>query len=45
MKKLITMFLADIYMNTVFVVTMAVEVHRYLHEERKKKRGKLILSV
>ena len=39
----ITNFLADFYMSTVFAISMAIDVHRYLKEERKEN-NKMVLS-
>ncbi|WP_177201670.1 hypothetical protein [Butyrivibrio proteoclasticus] len=45
MSRLFTNFMADLYMNTVFVISMMIDVHRFLKEERKAKSRKLILSI
>ena len=45
MNNFITNFMADLYMNTIFVITMAIDVHKYLKEERKAKNRGLVLSV
>jgi len=33
--------MADLYMNTIFAITMAIDVHKYLKEERRAKNRKL----
>ncbi|WP_292145210.1 hypothetical protein [Butyrivibrio sp.] len=45
MSNFMTNFMADLYMNTIFVISMMIDVHKYMKEERKANNSKLILSV
>lgn len=45
MNNFMTNFMADLYMNTVFVISMMIDVHKYMREERKANSRKLVLSV
>ncbi|WP_022773823.1 hypothetical protein [Butyrivibrio sp. AE2015] len=45
MNNFMTNFMADLYMNTIFVISMMIDVHKYMKEERKAKNNRLILSV
>ncbi|MBP3819683.1 MAG: hypothetical protein J6H31_15455 [Butyrivibrio sp.] len=45
MSNFMTNFMADLYMNTIFVISMMVDVHKYMKEERKANNSKLVLSV
>lgn len=45
MSNFMTNFMADFYINTIFVISMMIDVHKYMKEERKANNSKLILSV
>lgn len=45
MSNFMTNFMADLYMNTIFVISMMIDVHKYMKEERKASNSKLVLSV